>query len=77
MVEQPVEPRPAAGNLAAGAPRLISVVIPAWDEAETMADLLSRIRAGLEPRARAIEILVGVPSPEDPTVAVAEAASPR
>ncbi len=77
MVEQPVEPRPATGELAAGAPRLISVVIPAWNEAETMAELLSRIRAVLEPRARAIEILVIVPSPDDPTAAVAEAGGAR
>lgn len=77
MVKQPVEPRPAAGKRAAGAPRLISVVIPAWNEAETMAELLSRIRAVLEPRARAIEILVVVPSREDPTAAVAEAGGAR
>lgn len=77
MVEQPVEPRPAAGKRAAGAPHLISVVIPAWNEAETVAELLSRIRAVLEPRARAIEILVVVPSREDPTAAVAEAGGAR
>ena len=77
MVERPVEPHAAVGRLVAGAPRLISVVIPAWNEAETMAELLSRIRAVLEPRARAIEILVVVPSSEDPTAAVADAGGAR
>jgi dolichol-phosphate mannosyltransferase len=59
----PVPKAPAVG--------LVSVVIPAWNEAETMQELLGRIRAALEPLAREIEILVVVPAPED---AAAEAA---
>ncbi len=66
-----------AEKLGVGAPRLISVVIPARNEAETMAELLRRIRTVLEPRVRAIEILVVVSSREDPTSAVAEAGGAR
>ena len=50
---------------------LVSVVIPAWDEAETMEELVRGIRAVLEPRAREIEIIVVVPSPDDSTVGAA------
>ena len=42
-----------------------------------MAELLARLRAVLEPRAQASEILVVVPSPDDPTAAVAEAGGAR
>jgi glycosyltransferase involved in cell wall biosynthesis/predicted SAM-dependent methyltransferase len=52
---------------------LVSVVIPAWNEAATMAELLRRIRAVLEPLAREIEILIVVPTPEDPTAEAARA----
>lgn len=52
---------------------VVSVVIPAWNEAETMPELLGRIRAALEPLAREIEILIVVPSPEDPTAEAARA----
>jgi dolichol-phosphate mannosyltransferase len=52
---------------------LVSVVIPAWNEAESMGELLGRIRAVLEPFTRKIEILIVVPSPDDPTVEAAEA----
>jgi dolichol-phosphate mannosyltransferase len=61
----PVPKAPAVG--------LVSVVIPAWNEAETMPELLGRIRAALEPLAREIEILVVVPAPEDPTAEAARA----
>ena len=77
MVEEPVEPRSSAGAVDTSAPRLVSVVIPAWNEAETMEELLRRLRAVLDPRAKASEVLVIVPSPDDPTVAVAEAAGAR
>ena len=77
MDEQPLEPPPATGSREAALPRLVSVVIPAWNEAETMAELLARLRAVLEPRAQASEILVVVPSPDDPTAAVAEAGGAR
>ena len=61
----PAPKQPAVG--------LVSVVIPAWNEAETMQELLGRIRAALEPLARETEILVVVPSPEDPTAEAARA----
>jgi dolichol-phosphate mannosyltransferase len=51
----------------------VSVVIPAWNEAATMPELLRRIRTALEPLTREIEILVVVPSPDDPTVEAARA----
>ena len=41
-----------ARALEAGAPRLVSVVIPAWNEAETMSELLERVRAVIERRAK-------------------------
>jgi dolichol-phosphate mannosyltransferase len=63
-------PKPAAEAPALG---LVSVVIPAWNEAETMPELLHRVRAVLEPLAREIEILIVVPSPEDPTAEAARA----
>jgi len=63
-------PSPAPRAPAVG---LVSVVIPAWNEAETMPELLGRIRAVLEPLAREIEILVVVPAPEDPTAEAARA----
>jgi dolichol-phosphate mannosyltransferase len=52
---------------------LVSVVIPAWNEAGTMPELLRRIRAVLAPLAREIEVLVVVPAPDDPTADVARA----
>ena len=62
----------AAAEKSAVAPalNLVSVVIPAWNEAETMAELVGRVRTTLEPLARATEIIVVVPSPDDPTAAV-------
>jgi ubiquinone/menaquinone biosynthesis C-methylase UbiE len=62
MVEQPVEPRPVAGAVDATVPGLVTVVIPAWNEAETMAELMRRLRAVLDPRVQASEVLVVVPS---------------
>jgi dolichol-phosphate mannosyltransferase len=53
------------------------VVIPAWNEAATMEELLRRLRAVLEPRARWLEILVIVPTPDDPTGAPARAGGAR
>jgi len=52
---------------------LVSVVIPAWNEAETMPELLRRIRAVLEPLARATEILIVVTAPDDRTAEAARA----
>ncbi len=53
-------------------PGLISVVIPAWNEAETMSELLRRIREALAAVACEIEIIVIVPDPDDPTFDAAE-----
>jgi glycosyltransferase involved in cell wall biosynthesis/predicted SAM-dependent methyltransferase len=58
-------------------PGLISVVIPAWNEAETMRDLLQRVRDAIAPITREIEILVIVPTPDDPTREAAEAGGAR
>jgi len=49
----------------------VSVVIPAWNEPETMPELIGRVRSVLEPLAGKIEIVVVVPSPADPTAASA------
>jgi len=56
---------------------LVSVVIPAWNEAETMPELVRRVRATLDPLARATEILVVVPEPSDPTAEAARACGAR
>lgn len=53
---------------------LVSVVIPAWDEADNIRELIERVRSVLAPLADAVEILVVVPSPNDATVAAARAA---
>lgn len=58
-------------------PGLVSVVMPAWNEAETMPELLRRIRAALAPITSQIEIIVVVPSPDDPTGEVAEKSGAR
>ncbi len=50
---------------------LVSVVTPAWNEAPTMPELLRRIRAALDPVAAKVEIIVVVPSPDDPTATAA------
>jgi len=68
----PAEPTPAIPPL-----ELVSVVIPAWNEAETMPELIRRIRETLESLARASEILVVVPSPDDPTAAAARECGAR
>ena len=52
---------------------LVSVVIPASNRATALPELLARIRGVLEPRAKEIEIIVVVPSPEDPTAEAATA----
>lgn len=52
---------------------LVSVVIPAWNEASTMEVLLAGIHSVLESRARKVEIVVVVPAPDDPTVEPARA----
>lgn len=59
------------------APALVSVVIPAWNEADTMPELLRRVRAVLSPLAKQLEILVVVRSPDDPTLAAAEQGGAR
>jgi dolichol-phosphate mannosyltransferase len=68
LATPPSKPAPETAPLG-----LVSVVIPAWNEAETMPGLLRQIRAVLEPLAREVEILVVVPSPEDPTADAARA----
>jgi dolichol-phosphate mannosyltransferase len=68
LATPPSEPTPEPAALG-----LVSVVIPAWNEAEMMPELLRRIRAALEPLAREIEILIVVPSPEDSTAEAARA----
>jgi len=55
----------------------VSVVIPAWNEAATMEELLRRVRGVLEPRSRSLEILVVVPAPDDPSAAPARAGGAR
>jgi len=56
---------------------LVSVVIPAWDEGETMEELVRGVREALEPRAREIEIIVVVPTPDDSTAGPARNAGAR
>jgi dolichol-phosphate mannosyltransferase len=74
-----VEPAaaPAQPVTASPALNLVSVVIPAWNEAETMPELVRRIRETLAPLTRDSEILVVVPSPDDPTAAAARACGAR
>ncbi|MCH2170879.1 glycosyltransferase [Myxococcota bacterium] len=55
----------------------LSVVIPAWDEGETMAELIASIRRVAEPRAHELEIFVVVPNESDPSAAPARAAGAR
>jgi dolichol-phosphate mannosyltransferase len=52
---------------------LVSVVIPASEEAGTLPELLRRVRAALASHARSIEIIVVVPTPEDPGADIARA----
>ncbi|MDP6979286.1 MAG: methyltransferase domain-containing protein [Myxococcota bacterium] len=52
---------------------LVSIVSPAWNEAPTMPEFLRRIRAALDGVAAKVEIIIVVPSPEDPTAGVARA----
>jgi len=52
---------------------LVSVVVPASEEAATLPELLRRVRAVLQVHARSTEIIVVVPSPEDPGAAIARA----
>ena len=56
---------------------LVSVVIPAWNEAPTMPELIEGVRGALEGRAKEIEFLVIVPGPSDPTGPAAEAVGAR
>jgi glycosyltransferase involved in cell wall biosynthesis len=55
----------------------VSVVLPAADEAENLPAVVAGIRTALAGRARRFELIVVVPSPEDPTVAAARAAGAR
>jgi dolichol-phosphate mannosyltransferase len=66
MISEPM-PTPAPSDQNMTFPGLVSVVMPAWNEAQVMPELLSRIRAALKPIAGEIEILVIVPRPDDPT----------
>lgn len=68
---------PAAAPHGTFAANRVSVVIPAWNEAETMAKLLDGVRGALAPLARHIEIIVVVPSRDDPTTAAAEKGGAR
>jgi len=52
-------------------PGLVSVVMPAWNEAPTMCELLERVRAALDSVTDKLEIIVIVPSPDDETAVVA------
>ena len=54
-------------------PGLISVVMPAWNEAPTMPELLARIRAALDGVVAKLEILVIVPTFDDETAVAARA----
>jgi len=73
------EAAPVAAESAAERPvlNLVSVVIPAWNEAETMPELVRRVRATLDPLAGDTEILVVVPSPSDPTAEAARECGAR
>jgi dolichol-phosphate mannosyltransferase len=55
----------------------VSVVVPAWDEAATIPELLTRLRKVLEPCTGQLEILVVVPTPDDATHAPAVAHGAR
>lgn len=67
------EPGAAKSDEASIFPGLVSVVMPAWDEASTMPELLRRIRATLDGVVAKLEILVIVPSAADETAAAARA----
>ncbi|MBW2397901.1 MAG: glycosyltransferase [Deltaproteobacteria bacterium] len=56
---------------------LVSVVIPASKEAGTLSELIRRVRAVLQSCARSIEIIVVVPSPDDPGAEIARAGGAR
>jgi len=66
-MSQSVEQPEATESLASS----VSVVIPAADEAENIPSLLERLEKVLHAHARKHEIIVVVPSPEDPTCAAA------
>ncbi|MCP5044638.1 MAG: glycosyltransferase [bacterium] len=52
-------------------PGLVSVVMPAWNEAPTMPELLQRIRSSLDSVADKVQIIVIVPTPHDATAVAA------
>ncbi len=60
--EPPAEPR---------RPALVSVVIPAWDEAETIVPLIQGVQSALAALCEKLEVIVVVPDRRDPTVAAA------
>ncbi len=66
--------RPRATPAAADLPDLVSVVIPAADEAENVGPLLERLRPVLEAGAKAHEVIIIVPRPDDPTGEAARSA---
>ncbi len=73
--ESLIPPRPRAP--ATGSAGFVSVVIPAWNEGETIRELVAEIHRVVDPRADRVEVLVVVPSPDDPTAAPAKAAGAR
>jgi dolichol-phosphate mannosyltransferase len=72
MAERAPTPHPRS-NPSAKPADLVSVVIPASNEAGTLPELLRRVRAVLQSHARSIEIIVVIPSPEDPGAEIARA----
>ncbi len=76
----PMHPSPAeapAATAASDPVDFLSVVLPAADEAENLPGVVAGIREALEGRARRYELIVVVPSPDDPTCAAAQRAGAR
>ena len=68
MTASDVAPAPQPASVK---PRSVSVVIPAADEADNLPELARRLHGVLGSRCDEYEIIVVVPSPEDPTGPVA------
>ncbi len=82
---EPAEPSAAApaeaATVAPAAPdRDVSIVVPAWNEAESLPELAARVRAVLEPRGGGWELIIVDDGSTDPTwrvVTQLHAADPR
>ncbi len=69
-----VAAEPAQDAAALPRPALVSVVVPAWDEAETIVPLIHGVQSALAALAEKVEVIVVVPSHRDPTAEAARGA---